>query len=130
MKTWLLLGAFGLAGCSAAPPLSSAPSQQSIFAVIAQNQKQPTVVVGNQSDASLRLLLTKLDGTVLTLDVAPQSEGRLDVPKGHYEAKVFNVEGKVRSAYGSADIQEYKNYRTNFLVKQGSGYTFHIGGNN
>ena len=93
-----------------------------------QGQKQPTVVVVNKSDASLRLLLNRKDGTLLKLDVAPNSEGKIDVPTGHYDAKVLDRNGRIDSAIGWADIGEYHTYRAAFKVYHDQAdHKFHIG---
>ena len=102
------------------------PIQEGIFVVTSQRKKEPTVVVGNNSSVSLRLLLNPAEGKPITLDVPPNSEGHVVVPKGHYEAKVFNLDGKVQSTYGSADITEYKSYRTDFQL-YAKPRSFHIG---
>lgn len=137
MKARLALLAFALAlaGCvhRKAPdiPLSTmqvqAPVQQGLFMVSAQKQRRPTVVIANNSSVALRMLLNQSDGTLFKLDVSAHSEGRIDVPKGHYEAKVYDVGGRVKSAYGSADIDEYRTYKMNFVIKYGANPHFHIG---
>jgi len=117
------------AGCqSAAPPITAAPpTRQGIFMVSGQDKREPTVVVSNDTDATLHLLMNNSEGKALELVVQPRSVGTLDVPKGHYEAKVYDDAGKVRSSYGSADIAEYKEYRAEFIVEMGGTYHFHIG---
>lgn len=124
-----LLAALVLAGCrTAAPPLTVAtPTHEGIFIVSGQNQREPTVTVANDTDAILHLLLNGSDGNALELVVQPRSKGKLDVPKGHYEAKVYDDAGKIRSSYGSADIAEYKEYRAEFIIQMGGTYQFHIG---
>jgi len=104
------------------------PAASGLFQVIRQGEKEPTVVVVNQSDADLRLLLNRSDGTTLKLDVGPNSEGKLTVPVGHYDAKVLDRKGRVDSAYGWADIGEYHTYRAAFKVYHDKrDHSFHIG---
>jgi hypothetical protein len=86
------------------------------------------VVVENKSDAELRLLLNRSDGSVLNLDVAPHSNGKISVTPGHYEAKVLDRAGRVDSSYGSADIGEYLSYKASFAVYHDQiDRKFHIG---
>jgi hypothetical protein len=109
-------------------PAAEVPYRSGLFMVSAQAQQQPTVVVANNSEANLRMLLNGKDGKALTLDVAPFSEARMDVAPGHYEAKVMDMAGAVRSAFGTADIEEHHTYRTDFHIEHAPGtFQFHIG---
>lgn len=117
------------AGCRPVAPTISAPApeKQGIFLVSAQKQEQPTVVVENDTYAVLHLLMNNAEGQAFELVVPPHSTGQTNVPKGHYEAKVYDENGKVRSSYGSADILDFREYRARFVVEEGGTYHFHIG---
>ncbi len=104
-----------------------APEKQGLFLVSAQTQEQPTVVIDNDTYAVLHLLMNGAEGRAFELTVQPHSTGQTTVPKGHYEAKVYDENGKVRSSFGSADILEFREYRARFVVEQGGTYHFHIG---
>lgn len=120
-----------LAGCGNSAPQaevqkSSAPG--GFFQVVSQAQKQPTVLVVNKSEATFRLLMNRSDGKVLQLDVGPYSQAQMEVQSGHYEAKVLDVDGRVDSAYGTADIGDYRSYHAEFKIyHDNADHTFHIG---
>lgn len=95
--------------------------------VSAQRKQEPTVTISNDTDAEMHLVMNDINGNALRLVVQPHSVGSMDVPKGHYEAKVYDEAGKVRSSYGTADIAEYKEYKAYFVVEMGGTYRFHIG---
>ena len=118
-----------LVGCKApAPPITATPpTKESIFTVVAQNKMQPTVRVANDTDAVMHLIMNDSEGNAHQLIVEPHSANSMDIPKGHYEAKVFDEAGKVRSSYGTADIADYKEYKAEFVVEMGGTYRFHIG---
>ena len=117
-------------GCTrtATPALSAAPVTQGIFMVTSQSGQQPVVEIQNDSDTSLRLLMNSSDGKVFSLDVGARSDGDIEVPTGHYEAKVYDVAGHISSAFGDADITQYKRYTASFHVEPQGGQRFHIGG--
>jgi hypothetical protein len=125
--TWPLLAI--VTGCAPrVPSLSAAPVHQGIFLVTAQQQAEPVVEVENETPVTLHLIMNRSDGKVVTLDVWANSNGHVDVPTGHYDAKVFDTTGQIKSAYGTADITEYRKYQADFITKNGGEYKFHIGG--
>jgi hypothetical protein len=126
---WPVVAAALVAGCRASAPTLAAPApqKQGIFLVSAQSQEQPTVVVENDTYAIMHLLMNNADGKAFELVVQPHSTGKTNLPKGHYDAKVYDENGKVRSSFGSADIAKFKEYRARFVVEDGGTYRFHIG---
>ena len=95
--------------------------------VSTQERAQPLVEIKNGTPVVLHLILNGPGGKAITLEVAPDTTGRIDVPKGHYEAKVYDPTSRVKSAFGTADITEFRKYTADFVVRQGGSYNFHIG---
>ena len=128
MKRFWGFALVAAAGCgSQTVPMNSSPAREGMFLVSGQEQQQPVVEIKNETPVVLHLLLNKADGKTITLDVSPDTTGRVEVSTGHYEAKVFDSSGRVKSAFGTADITEYRKYEADFIVKQGGSYNFHIG---
>lgn len=125
---WILpLLAFATGCAPRAVPLAAAPVQRGIFLVSTQQQAKPTVEVENETPVVLHLIMNRADGKVVTLDVPSDTTGHVEVATGHYDAKVFDTTGQVKSAFGTADITEYRKYHADFIIKRGGQYNFHIG---
>ncbi len=83
--------------------------------------------IENETPVVLHLIMNKADGDIVKLDVQPNSTDQVEVATGHYDAKVYDTTGQVKSAFGTADITEYRKYQADFIVKRGGQYNFHIG---
>jgi hypothetical protein len=103
------------------------PKQEGIFMVTSKVDRQPEVDVDNDTDAVMHLLMNDSEGNATEMVIQPHQTGQRDVPAGHYEAKVFDEAGKVRSSYGTVDIAEFRKYKAKFIVEMGGTYRFHIG---